>query len=56
MLVLDDVLSELDDGRARSLLEHLPDGQVVITTASELPPAAHADRTLRIRAGEVVDD
>ncbi len=53
VLVLDDVLSELDDGRARALLGHLPDGQVVITTASELPSAARADRILRIEAGVV---
>lgn len=53
VLVLDDVLSELDDGRAAALLEHLPAGQVVITTASELPSAARADRVLRIHAGTV---
>ncbi|MFN3258002.1 MAG: DNA replication/repair protein RecF [Ilumatobacter sp.] len=56
VLVLDDVLSELDDGRATALLDHLPDGQIVITTASELPPAARADRIVRVKAGEVVDD
>jgi DNA replication and repair protein RecF len=55
VLVLDDVLSELDDGRATALLGHLPEGQIVITTASELPPAAQADRVLRIDAGAVVD-
>jgi DNA replication and repair protein RecF len=54
VLVLDDVLSELDDHRATALLGHLPTGQVVITTASELPPAARADHVLRIVAGEVV--
>jgi DNA replication and repair protein RecF len=53
VLVLDDVLSELDDHRATALLDHLPAGQVVITTASELPPAARADRILRVRAGQV---
>jgi DNA replication and repair protein RecF len=53
VLVLDDVLSELDPGRARSLLEHLPAGQVVITTAAALPEAAHPDRVLRIEAGSV---
>lgn len=53
VLVLDDVLSELDNGRARSLLEHLPPGQVVITTASVLPEAARPDRVLRIVAGSV---
>jgi len=56
VLVLDDVLSELDDGRATALLGHLPAGQVVITTASELPQAARADRILRIEAGRVLDD
>lgn len=55
VLVLDDVLSELDDHRATALLDHLPAGQVIITTASELPPAARADRILRIEAGRVLD-
>jgi len=55
VLVLDDVLSELDDGRARALLGHLPDGQVVITTASGLPSAARADHVIRIDAGTVVE-
>ncbi len=53
MLVLDDVLSELDEGRATALLEHLPAGQIVITTASELPDAAKTDRILRIASGAV---
>ncbi len=56
VLVLDDVLSELDDGRATALLDHLPAGQVIITTASELPPGARADRILRVEAGRVLDD
>ncbi len=55
VLVLDDVLSELDDGRATALLGHLPAGQVIITTASELPATARADRILRIEAGRVLD-
>lgn len=55
VLVLDDVLSELDDHRATALLGHLPAGQVVITTATELPPAARADRVLRVHAGIVTD-
>lgn len=55
VLVLDDVLSELDDGRATALLANLPDGQVVITTASELPPAARADRIVRIEEGAVLE-
>lgn len=54
LLVLDDVLSELDPDRCTALLHHLPPGQVVITTASPLPEAAHPDRILRIEAGAVV--
>lgn len=53
VLVLDDVLSELDDGRATALLKHIPPGQVIITTATELPSAAKADRILRVEAGKV---
>jgi DNA replication and repair protein RecF len=53
VLVLDDVLSELDDSRATALLGHLPEGQVIITSASELPSTAHAERTLRVEAGRV---
>jgi DNA replication and repair protein RecF len=56
VLVLDDVLSELDDHRATALLGHLPAGQVVITTASELPPAARADHVLRVVAGRVTQE
>ena len=37
VLVLDDVLSELDAGRAAALLGNLPRGQVILTTASALP-------------------
>jgi len=54
VLVLDDVLSELDPGRATALLQHLPDGQIVITTASPLPPAANPERIIEISAGTVV--
>ncbi len=53
LLVLDDVLSELDDHRATALLDHLPGGQVIITTAHELPANAHPDHVLRIVDGVV---
>ena len=56
VLVLDDVLSELDPERATALLDHLPAGQVVITTASPLPPAANPERVLEIAAGTVVSE
>lgn len=55
VLVLDDVLSELDPERATALLASLPIGQVIITSASPLPPAADPERTLQIHAGTVVD-
>ena len=56
VLVLDDVLSELDTGRANALLRHLPAGQVVITTAAAVPAAARPERVLRVVAGRVVGD
>ena len=56
ILILDDVLSELDDDRATALLRELPAGQVVITTASPLPDEASPDRVLRIHNGTVMSD
>ena len=55
VLVLDDVLSELDDGRSASLLAHLHGGQIVITTASAMPPGAHPDAVIRIENGTRVE-
>jgi len=37
VLLLDDVFSELDDGRSRKLLSYLTGGQMFLTTATELP-------------------
>ena len=53
VLVLDDVLSELDQTRATALLDHLPPGQIVITTAGALPELARPDRVLRVHSGVV---
>lgn len=53
VLVLDDVLSELDPGRAAALLANLPTGQVVITSASPLPDAARPERVIRIDTATV---
>lgn len=47
LLLLDDVLSELDHARARALLDSLPPGQTVITSASGLPPGTVPDQVLR---------
>jgi DNA replication and repair protein RecF len=54
ILLLDDVCSELDDGRTERLLGHLPAGQTLLTTASTLPPQANPDRIVRIEAGTIV--
>lgn len=54
VLVLDDVLSELDHGRAAALLRSLPPGQVIITTAGAVPAESTPDRIIRIAAGTVV--
>lgn len=55
VLVLDDVLSELDADRATALLGSVTEGQVIITSAVDLPAAAVPDRILRIHAGELTD-
>jgi len=55
VLVLDDVLSELDPGRAAALLEHLPEGQIIITTAGEAPAAVEPERVLRVVGGVLHD-
>lgn len=55
LLLLDDVFSELDPSRCTALLEHLPPGQSLLTTASGLPDAASPDRVVRIAAGAVVE-
>lgn len=51
-LLLDDVFSELDDGRAVALLETLPPGQRILTTASsELPAGVRPDLVIRVTDG-----
>ncbi len=55
LLVLDDVLSELDPHRCAALLGALPAGQVVLTTASELPGSARPDSVITIEKGSTVD-
>jgi DNA replication and repair protein RecF len=51
VLVLDDVLSELDTDRAAALLQSVPAGQVIITSAVPLPESAAPERVIWIRAG-----
>lgn len=48
LLLLDDVFSELDPARSAALLETLPAGQTVLTTASGLPPGAQPELVLAV--------
>ncbi len=54
LLLLDDVLSELDEDRAARLLAILPPGQTVVTSAVSLPPTTVTDSTLHWEDGELV--
>lgn len=56
VLLLDDVFSELDEQRARSLMANLPDGQALVTTAGLLPAGLPAERVVRVVAGTVTVD
>lgn len=52
VLLLDDVFSELDAGRAAALLETLPPGQRILTTASPvLPAGVQPDLLIRVADG-----
>ncbi len=46
LLLLDDVLSELDDDRAVGLLNNLPKGQTLITSATEIPNLVVPDNVI----------
>ena len=48
LLILDDVFSELDDGRSAALVAALPGGQTLLTSAVDLPEGALADATIRL--------
>jgi DNA replication and repair protein RecF len=43
VLLLDDAFSELDDKTARALVNELPTGQALLTTAGSLPPGSEPD-------------
>ena len=53
VLLLDDVFSELDPDRSDALLQHLPRGQTLLTSAAGLPPRATPDKVLHIDAGAI---
>lgn len=51
VLLLDDVFSELDPGRAEALLAHLPVAQTLLTTVASVPPSVRAEATVRVSGG-----
>ena len=53
ILLLDDVFSELDPDRSAALLEHLPTGQTVLSSAAGLPPGAEPELVLRVEGASV---
>lgn len=58
VLLLDDVLSELDPGRGTGLLDHLPPGQTLLTSATDLPASTAPSLTVEVADGgvSVVDE
>jgi DNA replication and repair protein RecF len=54
VLLLDDVFSELDAGHSRALIELLPEGQALLTTAGELPEGIEPERRLSLAGGRIV--
>ncbi len=54
VLLLDDVFSELDVRRAAALVQLLPVGQTVLTSATRIPNGVHVERVLEMRSGRIV--
>lgn len=55
VILLDDVFSELDEGRARRLVGCLPPAQTVVTSATgHVPPGIEDHSHVQIRDGELV--
>lgn len=55
VLLLDDVFSELDPDRSAALLDSLPAGQTVLSTATALPEGAVPGVVLQVRDGVVTN-
>ncbi len=53
VLILDDVFSELDEGRSAALLASLPAGQTLLSSAAGLPADARPDAVLVVEGGQV---
>ena len=54
VLLLDDVFSELDAGHSRALIELLPEGQALLTTAGDLPVGIEPERRLSLASGKIL--
>ena len=54
VLLLDDVFSELDPYRSAALVDRLPAGQVLLTTAVDPPPAVGAHQVVEVTAGAIL--
>jgi DNA replication and repair protein RecF len=54
LLLLDDVFSELDADRSGALLDSLPPGQALVTTAGQLPSHAHPALVVRVEGGKIL--
>jgi DNA replication and repair protein RecF len=50
------VFSELDPQRAAALVEHLPVGQTLVTTASTVPSGVRPERRVRVADGRIEDE
>jgi DNA replication and repair protein RecF len=54
VLLLDDVFSELDTRRSEALVELLPSGQVLLTTAVDPPPQVNPRRVVEVGGGSLL--
>ncbi|MGH9023924.1 MAG: DNA replication/repair protein RecF, partial [Acidimicrobiia bacterium] len=53
VLLLDDVFSELDDSRAEALVGSLPEGQVLLAAAGQVPQELQPDLLVRVEGGRL---
>ncbi|MEX0665565.1 MAG: DNA replication/repair protein RecF [Acidimicrobiia bacterium] len=53
VLLLDDVFSELDPDRSDALVDELPVGQTIVTTAGALPAGVHPEQQVRVADGKI---
>lgn len=54
ILLLDDVFSELDEHRAGALVDALPEGQALLTTAGAMPAGVRPAVVLRVEDGKIL--